>query len=206
MDYENKNQKEFDNYIEQIKELYDKYPSIALSELRKTIKQIGGIPQKEEGKSTIINKKEEQTLTIIIAIVLAFITAIMGFFNIEGLPSYLGGLIFFIAGLAIGLFIPGFGIIFLFSHGMTGLSLMGYSLLAPVLENPIMNDSPDKILIYIGIIISIVIAGIFITILYSLSEKFRNKRFSIFIPILLFMIAIFLCAIAPKIINLIYSL
>ena len=108
--------------------------------------------------------------------------------------------IFFIGGLLIGLFIEKFGLIFLFSHGMTGLGLMLGIELSGLLTSPFISDAPIYIYISLGIILLLIILGLITTILYNLSDALKDNEYFIFIPLILFGIALLIAVIISKLV------
>ena len=136
---------------------------------------------------------------------LLFIAAI-GLFNVKNIGMYFGGMVFFAAGLLIAFTTPAVGIIFLFSHGMTGLGLMTGALIGDILTSPIMQDNPQNIYIYFGICIMIALAGTLITIRKNLQLYPKGKAPSNPFIISFYMIYFILIAILPRILPFIYNL
>ena len=115
-------------------------------------------------------------------LILGFI--VLGLFSSE-LFFYYFGLIFFLAGWFAGSAGPKvFGLIFLFSHGGTGLSFMVYSLCSNFFGNPRFTDSPNFMQYVIIVVVTIFIATacVFVSNLTnpfdtdSLNKKMYSKK------------------------------
>ena len=192
---------EFYECIEKLKTKYNEKPKQTIRALKSTINTI----EAQEPSNSVMEdlSKHKQ---IIIMISLCIIIALIGLLRIETYPQYLFGLIFFIAGFFIGMYIPIFGLIFLFSHGGTGLGIMIYSLLGESLTSPILQDSPKNIYIYLGIGVVLLIITVFSIILFNVSATYREKRFSAYIPLILIIMVLIMSAIFPNIMYTIYAL
>lgn len=141
--------------------------------------------------------------------IMIFIIFISGLFNIseETTVMYYAGLIFFLVGMGVGLFAPGFCLIFFFSHGISGLGLMLFPIIDMVENNPVLTDgSPSVIYMYIAIIVLLVIAAIVMTIIYNISKNLKKIPNAIFIPTGLFTLAIFLTTISTYVLPILNKL
>lgn len=176
---------EFDNLINDLRELYKEKPKKTIEEINSAIVSIKS--------SDIINK----TLVNIIYIICI---ALLGLTNIslsQGLVfEYYIGAIFFLVGLVIGLKLQLYGIIFLFSHGCTGLGLMVIPKIIEILKNPIMTDNPTNIMIFLTFGVLLVIVGIVLTIMYNLNKKFK---YSLFVILGVFLLGIAIIQLLPYI-------
>lgn len=111
--------KDFDNKLEQLRELYNEKPTETINEINKAIIKIKNGTNKRESKE---EKKSKNALISGIFAVCIFLISIVNIkYGTEQFMMYFFGTVFFLAGLFIGLNGPIFGIIFLFSHGGAGL-------------------------------------------------------------------------------------
>ena len=193
---------EFDKCLNKLNNLYKENPKKTSKETQKLIEKLGAINRLKKGK--FLQKTDKE---ILLMAGLGLLIALLGFINIseESIPYY-GGIIFFFAGYLSGLFVPIFGIIFLFTHGITGISLMIGCTLSPVLNNPLMEDNPSNIYIYFGVIIFFVILATILTIFHNLNSDFRKLNNAKNIPLIIYTVAIFLASLLPKILIFIYGL
>lgn len=124
---------------------------------------------------------------------------VLGFFS-SMIPIYYFGLIFFFAGFYAGGYGPKvFGLIFLFSHGGTGLSLMIYSLCKDYFNNPRFTDAP-YFMTYVAIVAFIILLATAFVFVCNLTNPFlvddRDKRVSQknkwykFIPLSLYLLGV----------------
>ncbi len=145
------------------------------------------------------SKLSDSTIDIIGIVTITFLILITGSLSID--PLFYFGFVFFIVGLMVGLFVRGFGIIFLFSHGLTGLSFMLSNIIKPVLDSPIMNEAPTKIYMYLNTGILFLIIPTILVVIASFSERLRTlKHFKIYIMIMYY-IGIAIIRLFPSIIN-----
>ena len=192
---------EFNEYLEELKALYEKYPDRALEEAKHAKERIKNSrdSQQDNQRGNILSDIDLELLSIVIVVI---IIALLSLFNpvIDNIVLYIFGLAFFLAGFFIGATQKGFGLVFLCSHGMTGLCIMVASFLSPVLSSPLMTENPDKIFSYLGIAITVFLVAIIVTVLINLSDNLKKKRFIKTIALLCYMVGFFLIAILPRII------
>ena len=136
---------------------------------------------------------------ILIFCFLSIIIACIGFLHLSNIWVYIFGLIFFIAGLLIGLNTKIFGIIFLFSHGMTGLFIMEGALLGDIVNSPIFSDSPTNIYIYLGVIIVIFFISLICSILHNLSDNLKRYKYLKCIILFLYLLGFLMTGLFPYI-------
>lgn len=189
-----KNNKTFEENIQELRELYQENPKKVENETKKLVSSL---------KITNTKLLENVDLSKLIIAICCIFMALIGLINIgnENASLYYFGFIFFIAGLLIGIYIKGFGLIFLFSHGCTGLSIMIGSTLGNYLKEPILSDMSKGVYIYLGILIAIIICGLIITILTNLSEKIKSKPFADAYPVIIMSVAILLVELFPVLYN-----
>lgn len=196
---------DFENYNNKLKELYKNDPATVTKELRKLVNKLT-YPGEEPNEKLFNNSIDKEKFIICMMCILMALLGLLNWGNGEALGLYYFGLIFFLAGYFVSTQAKGAGIIFLFSHGMTGLGLMIYFTLHDILESPLMKDSPKNLLMYLGVVICIIVVATIITILRNLSETFKLKKYTSIIPLALYFIAILMAVLLPKIINYLYAL
>lgn len=139
--------------------------------------------------------------------VLIFLIALIGLFNIKAYPIYLFGIIFFLAGHFIGLYLKWMGLIFLFSHSVTGIFVMLSALIGDIVtNNPIMSDNPLNIIIYLVIVALLLIFATLMVIIHNLSDYLKTKKFFVVIPMSIYVVAFFMAGLLNIIFNFIYNL
>ncbi len=195
------NREEYDKYINELNSLYEKNPKNVTKEVGEAVKRI---KDKESGKKNLLGDIDtDLLLTIGLMIVIALFSLLSP--SIDTITIYIFGLAFFAAGLFIGFSQKGFGIIFLFSHGMTGLALMVGSFLQPVFESGLFTENPSNVYLYLGIIISIFIVALLITILVNLSDNLKRVKYIRPIVIGIYGVGFLLVAILPRILSFIVN-
>ena len=140
---------------------------------------------------------KKNNIGIIIAILLLFI-ALIGLIDIKNYSIYFFGFVFFTSGICIGLFVKGFGLIFLFSHGITGFYIIMASTLGALISSPIMSDPPFYIYPCLAVIVLIFLIAIILTIIFNLKDELReNKKFAL-VPLTLFTVAIIISLVLSR--------
>lgn len=197
-------QNEFDMYIDKLKEIYNEDPTKATKEAHDSLLRMGYFKKdvKNSNGKKVLRYEDIDKLLIAISLI---ITALIGIFNSSIYSVYFFGLIFFIAGILISIYVRGFGLIFLFSHGMSGYAIMMGSLLSSLADNPILKDNPKNIYAYIFIIVTISIIGVIMSFIFNILGKEKIKRPLIILPLALYNIALFMAAILPKILPYVYN-
>lgn len=185
--------KNFDEKLNKIKELHDKHPMVIDYE-------IDYIISKYDRKGKIDPKK----LKIYLSVAFVILCILLGLVNINsnvgelGWITYYAALIFFLVGLGIGFNLKGFGLVFLFSHGGTGLGLM----LIPIIKNlelkMYLTDNPTFLLIYLRIIIIAIILAIILTVLYNLNDRLKDNIKIYSLIFILYLLAITMVVFLPK--------
>ena len=184
----------FDEKLNKIKELHDKNPVLINYEVDYIISKYG-----TERK---IDPKKLKTYMSVTFVILCALLGLVNVFNSNidiDISLYYFGILFFLVGLFIGFNVKSFGLIFLFSHGMTGLGLM----LIPIIKNlelkVYLTDSPTFLLIYLGIIIIAIILAIILTVLYNLNDRLKDNIKIYSLIFILYLVAITMVVILPKI-------
>ncbi len=205
--------KEYQTLVDKIEDRYAKNPILVKDSMKEMIHSIDRelkFGKKEEEPEYIQTDSGVQLpLTkeqLYKYITMLFFIAAIGLFNIKSIGMYIFGLIFFLAGFNIGLFVPGAGIIFLFSHGMTGLGMMCAGLVGDAINSPLMQDNPQNLYIYLGVCILIGLFATLSTIKYNLGIITNGKKPSLFMIVWAYIIMFLLVALFPKVMPFIYSL
>lgn len=190
----------FNLYLAEITDAFKKNPSKTKEIIERYIECIN---YKNNNKKIVLDISKYSHILLLIFVCFAIL--VLGLFNIDQYVLYVGGFIFFVVGMLIGTFVPGFGIIFLFSHGLTGLYFMINSL--SIKEYAvILTDLPIfyTIVIYI-IVIALFVLAVGFVIAYSLG-KLKNKKYAVsysFICIFILLVVVLLIPYIVKFLNLV---
>lgn len=149
-------------------------------------------------KTKYLNPKLEKIFKIVFVIIV-LLAGFIGLLDTTFYGSYYAGVIFFLIGMFAGLNEDKFDLIFLFSHGLSGLGLMIGPVLYKVLKSPILTDSANNIMIYLIVSIVILASGFITTTFYNLNYKVRDYKYSLPIILLLFLIGILMIKFLPTI-------
>ena len=190
--------KEFDSEIEKLRVIYNEKPTETINEINKAI-----INLKNETNEDIPEKKYSRRAVIsgLFAVCIFLISITNINYGSEQFMMYFFGTVFFLAGLFVGLNVPVFGIIFLFSHGGTGLGIMCFTKINKILQSPIMTDNPTKLQNLLVLGVGLIVIGIISTIFYNVSKKIRDKKYSLLIILAMFAIGIAIIQLLPMIYN-----
>ena len=154
-----------------------------------------------KNKNKRININLGKNVELLALICSCFMILLLGLFRINTFPMYFFGWIFFVAGMLVGMYVPVFGIIFLFSHGMTGFFLM-LNFLDIKDYLVYVSDSPTAVIyLLIAVLIFLFVAGIIFAILHSF-KKNREKKFFSCYPFVCFFLLILILIFVPNIISL----
>ena len=196
---DNINKPAFDHYIEELYKINatDKKRANRIAE--QGLKELGLVRNKKISKHLCIDI--EITIMILICIIIAACGLLVT--NFEYIGLYFGGLIFFLSGLFVGLYVPIFGLIFLCSHAATGLWLMLSSffggpndmfIIKHIANNPVFSDGgiPMDLQLYLGALLILLLGALIYTLLHNLSPRLKeNKRHAIIILVLFLLLIIF---------------
>lgn len=138
-----------------------------------------------------------KNVDILYMILIIFLIAFLGLININGYLFYLFGLIFFVAGTLIGFFVPGFGLIFLFTHGAVGYGIMISALLQDRFSIAELGDLSFNMKIYFGVIALLVVGGFIGVVLYNLSETLNKNKLNKLFSLIILGLALFLVGMIP---------
>ncbi len=197
---------DFDKQINKLQEYYSKDPKTTMFELREANKRIKNTIEFPDTLKTQLIMHSDMVTVVVVGILIM----LTGLLNVSNYGMYFFGALFFFCGFFVGIYVKYFGLIFLFSHGMTGLFFMlscfgknelGFTQL---LNSPILRDNPPITLkYYMGAIILLIFCGIVYTMAINIFDTIKNKRYSITIALSLFFGAILLTYLLNPIYHLI---
>ena len=204
---DDKKRKEFNDYKRELDELYEKNSNYTLNNFKRFIQRLRNGDEVRDVEDVVATEVNEKKLQIYLCIVIGLI----GLLNIKLYFIYLFGIVFFYAGFFIGMNSKDGGIIFLFTHGLTGLFLMVFALLSsfnngdfiPIFNSPIFSDSPTNVYIYLGIAGVLTVIAFIYVINYNLSNKLKKFNYSSVIPLCMFGVAILMTALFKTVFHLI---
>ena len=198
------NDNRYKECLNKIDKYYKSNPDITTNELEKTIYNI---EYNVLTKKSNIGPKKILDVDIIWIYRVAFVIIVLAIGLVDILNNsfdgtYYFGAIFYLAGLFIGLNIKGVGLIFLLSHGGTGIGIMLVPTIINILKSPLMSDLANNNIMSILVIAFIaIVVAILMTVFYNLSDQFKNKNYSLPVILLLYMIGIVIIKIIPIIYN-----
>lgn len=198
------NDNRYKECLNKIDKYYKSNPDITTNELEKTIYNI---EYNVLTKNSSIGPKKILDVDIIWIYRIAFVIIVLAIGLVDILNNsfdgtYYFGAIFYLAGLFIGLNIKGVGLIFLLSHGGTGIGIMLVPTIINILKSPLMSDLANNNIMSILVIAFIaIVLAILMTVFYNLSDQFKNKNYSLPVILLLYMIGIVIIKIIPIIYN-----
>lgn len=191
----------FDKNIEKLRKCYEANPNVTLEELDLLVSRLEG--SSYEKKDGILSGVDPVWLSRVLFVFAVLLLGLVSVTNFQGQSFvYYFACLFFFAGVFIGLSVPGFGLIFLLSHGATGFGLITVPVVLQILESPIMSETIGNsiyFLLYTALFTAIVAA--ISTILYNLSFNFRNKKYSLPMIFILYVITIAIIQFIPVIYN-----
>lgn len=198
------NDNRYKECLNKIDKYYKSNPDITTNELEKTIYNI---EYNVLTKNSSIGPKKILDIDIVWIYRVAFVIIVLAIGLVDILNNsfdgtYYFGAIFYLAGLFIGLNIKGVGLIFLLSHGGTGIGIMLVPTIINILKSPLMSDLANNNIMSILVIAFIaIVLAILMTVFYNLSDQFKNKNYSLPVILLLYMIGIVIIKIIPVIYN-----
>ena len=189
----------FSDNINELNKLYVESPEIVSEELNNLVIKLR---RKEQNKLNIL---QDMDLEILFTVLIQIAYLLVGLFNINSFLLYLGGFIFLAAGLMVGLHVKGFGLIFLFSHGATGVGVMCGSILYKALSSPILTDGANlSVKTYLIINLIIIILGFILAVIYNLSDNVKRIKYAKLIPMIVVLIGLIMVNIFPYFFNYLY--
>jgi hypothetical protein len=193
----------YKKYMKKMSELHHDYPDLAYLEAKAGLNRLGVKIEDEKDTINLGIFGEVKKFTLIRITIIAII-ALIGLINIPTLGEesimYYGGIIFFLAGFYVGIYVKGIGIIFLFSHGGTGIGLMIASQIGKYLDSPVLSDISFNVSLYFAIGIAIMIFATLFAIVFNLSDKLKQNKYLELVPLSLYGIVLLMAALFSHII------
>ena len=191
----------FEKNIERLRKCYEVNPNATFEELDLLVSRLEGTSY--EKKDGILSGVDPVWLSRVLFVLAVLLLGLVGIANFQGQSFvYYFACLFFFAGVFIGLNVPGFGLIFLLSHGATGFALITIPVVIEVLKSHIMSETAGNsiyFLLYTALFTAIVAA--ISTVLYNLSSNFRDKKYSLPMVFILYVITITIIQFIPVIYN-----
>ena len=161
----------YDQYIYELNKLYENDPQKAVDYLAASVVRVN------TSKSLIERLGlDAKKLDIFFTIICALLSIPVAFICTEQY-EFMFGIIFYLAGLMVGIFVPVFGLIFLCSHGGIGFYFMTQEVFEIIHTNPVMGDLSTPMRSYLYTIIFVYAAAILLTILHSCIPGMREKKY-----------------------------
>lgn len=180
----------FEDYIEELRREYSENPRKTSKEVKNTVKRIKGeTSQKNEFDISDINRNALYTCAIVILIILTFLFHLRDASG-EDVGLYFGGLAFFLAGIFIGLYVKGFGLIFLASHGITGLVMLESTYIGNIINSPQMSDSGTLMYMLVVLNILVFVIATILVILHNLSDNLKKSGSFKLIPLSVYLVGL----------------
>ena len=189
-----------EKYIEDLKTRFESKPDEALMESNYLVKRIKKANAKELHKHILENletKKEKNKIRI-------FLIALITIVGFSSNLLYFFGMAFFLAGYYVVTDIGAkyIGIVFLASHGLTGLAIMIYSFFLKIGNNidyialsSIFSDLNIVLQLIIIIASLLIITSTLMLICYNLIDKLKEQKYMKEIPMVLYLVALILISI-----------
>lgn len=192
---------ELEKYIKRLEDCYKENHDYTIKELNYSL-------VKMENYIFNLNRKiiSKDNLLKIYSVMFSIIVLLLGLINVFGFHNgaeiYYGGCLFFLSGLFVGLNVRGVGMVFLFSHGMTGLSFMLINIVSQIVKSPMLTEgisSSVNLLLYTALFT--IIVAVIMTIIYNLSYKFKENSYALPSILILYIITIAIIQFIPIIFN-----
>ena len=185
----------FNLYLSKITDAYQNDKNKSYHIIKKYVDSLSFTP--ENNNTNKFSIKDNPKMIVFYVILICFAIVLLGLSNLENFPMYFFGSVFFFAGLLIGLFTPFFGLIFLFSHGLTGFCLM-INALNENLASPIYSDASGyAYVILISLMVSFALLGFIFTIIHNIKIN-KDNKYRLLLPFIFFFISLFIGALFPE--------
>ncbi len=183
-------QEEVDNCSNKLKQLHEINPKMAKKEIKLFNSKLNSLikyEKIEKDKTKPSNKSVLIVLSIIIFLEILFLVDT----NSDSLSYflYLFGYAFFLSGHFIGMNVPYAGIVFLFTHSVTGMCIMISSLVGKSIVSPVITDLSQTAINYLVICLILFILATLYVIAYNISSKVREVKYSNYIPLCIYILA-----------------
>lgn len=185
---------QFNNLIRELYELRDKNPKKMEREAHESLVKLGYYPS-----STTSKNQEDKMKLIVCGIIL-----LLCLFSHQ-IFLYVFGFIFFIAGHFVGTIDNNGGVIFIFSHGLTGLCFMIGSIIFPFVNNII---GSNNVILYCYLIVTFLffLIGILSCVVYCLNDRLKRIRYASIIPFCFHLVGIILTILLPYIFSILTNM
>lgn len=193
------NKKSLDELRTKNQDLVDKRFDKFIRELKSEMKVLDHNNKDVLDKLGIYKDKDIFCLVMVYALIIVFSLFVLVPQYVENLGLFFFGFVFFVAGMQIGLGkdMKGFGLIFVFSHGGTGLGILLASLLMRRIDMNVLTDLSGNMKAYAFFTIALMIFSFLAIVIYNLSETLKIKKYNKVIILLLFAAVIFLVGMFP---------
>ena len=196
------NDESFEGKLSEMRELYQENKDVATKHMniciRGTKNEISDIKNNKK-----LSKPEKMWLWgVIIVIMLA------GLLNFSQYYMYFFGALFFFSGHFVALKVRGFGLVFLFSHSITGMCLMVASQLnlydgEVFVPSALLSDISQNALIYVGGAALAFIVATVLVIVYNISNKVKEMDHSFLYPITIYAVGFIMACLFTRVMFLI---
>ena len=135
---------------------------------------------------------KEEIMTLVFLSVIILIEGIY-FINIKTdstrVMLFIFGYLFFLSGHFVGMYVKKFGLIFLFSHSLTGICFMVGSLVGKLITSPLLSDISQNAILHFQMAALLIIAAIVYIIVYNLNDKVKTYWYSSYLPLVAYVLA-----------------
>ncbi len=184
-----KNTDYYEQYVSELNSLYTTNSDAAKRAIKRSLKRLNVI----EKEPVDLDKVDT-----VFAVIISVLMVPLGFLSFQ--DTYFFGLIFFIAGVMVGIFVPYFGLIFLFSHGLTGLSLMLGENVKEIYNSPLVSDGAN-VQMYMYVAFGLFIAGFATVILKNFIKPLKEFPYIKTVIMLLLFMGVLLIKAFPYVVN-----
>ncbi len=184
---------DFEDCIAELRREYDENPKKISKEVMRLLKRMKHEKIGDEILFGDVSKSMFLTCIIAILIGLTFAFHLLNPFTAtsgENVGLYLFGTVFFFAGIFIGLYVPYFGLVFLFSHGISGLVMMESTFLGNIINSPQMSDNPIVMQALLGLNILILVVATVLVIIQNLSFSLKENKMFKLLPLSIYFVGI----------------
>ena len=179
----------FEQYMTYLDELYEHDSVLAVKKADHYLNML-------TRKHRILPRMSDEQLDTFLVCIECILIALCGFINFDN-GVYFMGLIFFILGFLVGIYVPGVGLIFLFTHGLIGFGIMNGELIKSIENSPILSDGGALNNPYVASTLFLLGFSILLVILQSLIPKIREIKHIKPIIVFMFLLGVFLLRILP---------
>lgn len=194
------NEKKLENLRSKNQKLVDKRFNSFIQDLKNEIDYTENNNNKNILDRLGISKnKDIFYLVLVYTLIIIFGLIVLIPYHINNLAIFFFGFVFFVAGMQIGLGkeTKGFGLIFVFSHGGTGLGCIYTSLLMDRFNPDVLTDLSSNMKVYLIATIALTIISFLSMTIYNLSDIISWRKMSKVVILLLFALSIFLVGMLP---------